>query len=42
MCMFCGGQCGGLGEILIALGVPWLASFLYKLKQRWAKFKVRS
>jgi hypothetical protein len=42
MCMFCGGQRGEIGEILITLGVPWPASFLFKLKQRWAKIKDHS
>jgi hypothetical protein len=27
-----------MGELLIALGIPWLASLLFRLKKQWAKF----
>ena len=32
MCILCGGQCGGLGDFFISMGLPFLALFLYKLK----------
>ena len=37
MCIFCGGQCGGLGEFLISLGLPLLALYLYRMKHALLK-----
>ncbi|MGO9580815.1 MAG: hypothetical protein ACLP2P_15565 [Desulfobaccales bacterium] len=39
MCIFCGGQCGGLGEFLISLGLPLLALYLWRIKKALAKIK---
>ncbi len=39
MCIFCGGQCGGVGEFLISLGLPFLALYLYRIKSSLAKVK---
>jgi len=39
MCIFCGGQCGGLGEFLISLGLPLLALYLWRIKNALAKIK---
>lgn len=33
MCIFCGGQCGGVGEFLISLGLPLLALYFYRIKK---------
>ncbi len=33
MCIFCGGQCGGMGEFLISLGLPFLALYFFRIKQ---------
>jgi hypothetical protein len=41
MCFFCGGQCGGLGDLLIALGLPSLALYFFKLKEKLAQVKNR-
>lgn len=41
MCIFCGGQCGGLGEFLISLGLPFLALYLSRIKSSLAKIKQR-
>ncbi len=32
MCIFCGGQCGGVGELLISLGLPFLALYLSRIR----------
>ncbi len=29
MCIFCGGQCGGMGDMLISLGLPLLALYCF-------------
>jgi hypothetical protein len=39
MCIFCGGQCGGLGEFLISLGLPFLALYFFRLKQALKRIK---
>ncbi|MHB9073026.1 MAG: DUF2569 family protein [Desulfobaccales bacterium] len=39
MCIFCGGQCGGLGEFLISLGLPFLALYLFRIKSSLVKLK---
>jgi len=39
MCMFCGGQCGGVGEFLISLGLPFLALYLARIKGAVIKIK---
>ncbi len=41
MCLFCGGQCGGLGDFLITLGLPSLALYFFKLKEKLAQVKNR-
>lgn len=37
MCIFCGGQCGGVGEFLISLGLPFLALYFTRIKAFLAK-----
>lgn len=32
MCMFCGGQCGGVGDFIISTVLPFLAVIFVKLK----------
>jgi hypothetical protein len=32
MCMFCGGQCGGIGDMLISLGLPLLTLYFFRMK----------
>ncbi len=32
MCIFCGGQCGGMGDMLISLGLPLLALYFFRMK----------
>ena len=32
MCIFCGGQCGGMGDMLISLGLPLLALYFFRIK----------
>ena len=32
MCMFCGGQCGGMGDMLISLGLPLLGLYFFRMK----------
>jgi hypothetical protein len=32
MCIFCGGQCGGVGDLLISLGLPFLAIYFLRLQ----------
>lgn len=39
MCIFCGGQCGGVGEFLISLGLPFLALYLSRIKGLLGKVK---
>ncbi|MGO9580933.1 MAG: hypothetical protein ACLP2P_16155 [Desulfobaccales bacterium] len=39
MCIFCGGQCGGLGEFLISLGLPFLALYFSRIKKALGKMK---
>jgi hypothetical protein len=39
MCIFCGGQCGGLGEFLISLGLPFLALYFSRIKKALVKIK---
>jgi hypothetical protein len=39
MCIFCGGQCGGMGEFLISMGLPFLVLFFFKMKNSLAKIK---
>ena len=39
MCIFCGGQCGGVGEFLIALGLPFLALYFLRMKKALIKIK---
>jgi hypothetical protein len=39
MCIFCGGQCGGLGEFLISLGLPFLALYFSRIKKALGKIK---
>jgi hypothetical protein len=37
MCIFCGGQCGGFGEFLISLGLPFLGLYFYRIRNFLAK-----
>jgi hypothetical protein len=37
--MLCGGQCGGVGEFLISMGLPFLALLLFKVKNWFKKIK---
>jgi hypothetical protein len=37
MCILCGGQCGGLGEFLIAIGLPFLALYFSRIKKALIK-----
>jgi hypothetical protein len=37
--MFCGGQCGGVGELLISLGLPFLALYFSRIKRSLVKVK---
>jgi hypothetical protein len=39
MCIFCGGQCGGVGEFLISLGLPFLALYFSRIKKLLARIK---
>ncbi len=39
MCIFCGGQCGGLGDFLISIGLPFLGLYLLKMKSSLARIK---
>ena len=41
MCILCGGQCGGLGEFFISMGLPFLALLLYKLKNWFSRIRNR-
>ncbi|MEW6386453.1 MAG: DUF2569 family protein [Thermodesulfobacteriota bacterium] len=41
MCIICGGQCGGIVEILIALGFPFLALYFFRMKTALLKIKNR-
>jgi hypothetical protein len=41
MCILCGGQCGGLGDFFISMGLPFLALFLYKLKNWFSRIRNR-
>ena len=39
MCIFCGGQCGGTGEFLISLGLPFLALYFSRIKNALIRIK---
>jgi hypothetical protein len=39
MCVFCGGQCGGVGEFLISMGLPFLVLFFFKVKNSLVRIK---
>jgi len=41
MCIFCGGQCGGVGEFLISLGLPFLVLYFSRMKKTLIKLKNR-
>ncbi len=41
MCIFCGGQCGGLGEFLISIGLPFLGFYVLRMKGFLVKLKKR-
>ena len=41
MCIFCGGQCGGFGEFLISIGLPFLALYFSRIKQALVRLKNR-
>ena len=37
MCMFCGGQCGGVGDFIISTILPFLAVLFVNLKHLYKK-----
>ena len=37
MCIFCGGQCGGVGDFFISLGLPFLALYFFRVKRAFLK-----
>jgi hypothetical protein len=39
MCIFCSGQCGGTGEFLISLGLPFLALYFFRIKRALGRLK---
>jgi len=41
MCIFCGGQCGGMGEFLISMGLPFLVLFFFKVRKALSKIKAK-
>lgn len=41
MCILCGGQCGGAGEFLISLGLPFLVLYFFRIKKALIKLKNR-
>ncbi|MFI5330514.1 MAG: DUF2569 family protein [Desulfobaccales bacterium] len=41
MCIFCGGQCGGAGEFLISIGLPFLVLYFLRIKKALARLKNR-
>jgi hypothetical protein len=41
MCIFCGGQCGGVGEFFISLGLPFLVLYFYRIKNALLRLKNR-
>jgi len=41
MCIFCGGQCGGIGDFFISLGLPFLALYFFKVKRAFLKITNR-
>lgn len=41
MCIFCGGQCGGAGEFLISLGLPFLVLYFLRIKNALVRLKNR-
>jgi hypothetical protein len=41
MCILCGGQCGGVGEFLISLGLPFLVLYFSRMKKALIKLKNR-
>ena len=41
MCIFCGGQCGGAGEFLISIGLPFLVLYFLRIKNALVRLKNR-
>lgn len=41
MCIFCGGQCGGAGDLFISLGLPFLVLYYYRLRNSLVRIKNR-
>lgn len=41
MCIFCGGQCGGVGDFFISLGLPFLALYFYRVKRAFLRITNR-
>ena len=41
MCIFCGGQCGGAGEFLISIGLPFLVLYFLRIKNSLVRLKNR-
>lgn len=41
MCIFCGGQCGGVGEFLISIGLPFLVLYFSRIKNSLVRLKNR-
>jgi hypothetical protein len=41
MCIFCGGQCGGAGDFLISIGLPFLVLYFLRIKKALVRLKNR-
>ena len=41
MCIFCGGQCGGVGDFFISLGLPFIALYFFRVKRVFLKITNR-
>ncbi|MGA7578650.1 MAG: DUF2569 family protein [Desulfobaccales bacterium] len=41
MCIFCGGQCGGVGDFFISMGLPFVALYFFKVKRAFLKISNR-
>jgi hypothetical protein len=41
MCILCGGQCGGVVDLLISLGLPFVAIYFMRMKGFLTRIKNR-
>jgi len=41
MCIFCGGQCGGVGDFFISMGLPVAALYFFKVKRAFLRIANR-